>query len=58
MITSTSGSNSLRRAQQIDATHVGHSDVGDDQVGRLLLQLRQRVVAIFRDAHDVPFALE
>jgi hypothetical protein len=38
MITSTSGQQLFRGAQQVDAVHVGHANVGDDQIGSLLAQ--------------------
>ena len=46
----------LDRCQQVDAVHVGHPEIGDQQVHGLFGQLRHRLLTVPRGMTDPPLA--
>ena len=46
----------LGRPQHVDAAHVGHLDVRDEQVHRLALEQADRGAAVLREQHFVALA--
>jgi hypothetical protein len=52
------GVHPLRRAQHVEAGHVGHVDVGDQQVDRPPFQLVEGLAAVLGHHHLVAFATE
>ncbi len=47
-----------RGTQELDAAHVGHLHIGNNDVGRLLAQQSHRLTTVLSDADCVPVTLE